>query len=569
LLAKPDSPSRALLWSLLARTDLDDAPAPEGAAPSVADDSPLGATHRIRHWTGQPWVRRQAVAASLNGVILFIVVASLGYKLGWSWHGWLAFGAFKLFAIWVLSFFPGWLFVRFLGQRAAALWWDFVLALHRLGADEAQYLPEPPLDSAYHEEWLDAGGAPLARAGSIYQEKFDAYYGKSVSRIGAERDTRVHAETLFPVFLTTAVLAASWTAVLWRTSFAFSPSGPGDMLKFAFLGCYSFIAQMLMRRYYQNDLKASAYASCVIRLFVVAILIVVVHQIPGLRHNPGSEAIVAFLVGFFPLIGMQALQRVAAAALRVAVPSLNPAYPLSQIDGLNVWYEARLVEEGVEDMQNLATANLVDVILHTHVPVGRLVDWVDQAHLYQHLDRAESGMRELRLARRGALPAVIGAVSHARPPDGSTPPHGPTVAPSASYRDGTRARHALRNLGVRTATDLLKLFPPDARSTSDAEWLRDRGLDPHSVIALVRLLAAEPGINLVWNWQGGATAARRFSNDDRRQPSPGDTKREARRAQDAHNLSSTTQTPMARAGSGSGGGEETATGAQGGSQQRW
>ena len=294
---------------------------------------------------------------------------------------------------------------------------------------------------------------------------------------------------------------------MWKTSFAFSPSGPADMLKFAFLGCYSFIAQMLMRRYFQNDLKASAYASCVIRLFVVAILVVVVHQIPGLRHHSGTEAIVAFMIGFFPLIGMQALQRVAAMALRVAVPSLNPAYPLSQIDGLNVWYEARLVEEGIEDMQNLATANLIDVILHTHVPVGRLVDWVDQAHLYQHLDRAESGIRELRSARRGSLPAVIGTVTHAQSPGVTALPHGPSVAPSASYRDGTRARHALRNLGVRTASDLLKLFPPDARSPSDAEWLRDRGLDPHSTMALVRLLAAEPGINLVWNWQDGAATS--------------------------------------------------------------
>ncbi len=32
-------------------------------------------------------------------------------------------------------------------------------------------------------------------------------------------------------------------------------------------------------------------------------------------------------------------------------------------------------------MQNLTTMNLVDVILHTRVPAGRLVDWIDQAFL--------------------------------------------------------------------------------------------------------------------------------------------------------------------------------------------
>ena len=164
------------------------------------------------------------------------MIASLQYNLGWSWNSWLTVGAFKLFAIWVLSFFPGWLFVRFLGQRAAALWWDFVLALHRLGADEPQYLPEPPFDSVYHREWLRAGGALLARAETSTRRSSTPTTASRVSRIGAERDTRVHAETLFPVFLITAVLAASWTAVLWNTSFAVSPTGPGDMLKFGFLG---------------------------------------------------------------------------------------------------------------------------------------------------------------------------------------------------------------------------------------------------------------------------------------------------------------------------------------------
>ena len=67
------------------------------------------------------------------------------------------------------------------------------------------------------------------------------------------------------------------------------------------------------------------------------------------------------------------------------MPSLEADYPLSQLDGLNIWYEARLLEEGIEDMQNLVSANLVDVMLHSRVPVGRLVDWLDQAHLFLHL----------------------------------------------------------------------------------------------------------------------------------------------------------------------------------------
>jgi hypothetical protein len=510
-LAKPVSASRDLLWLLLARSDVEWT-GPE-AAPGGLERT--ARWKRLRAWSDHGWIRRQIVALAINAIIVVVVVlmASLQYDLGWTWQNWLDVGVFKLFAIWALSFLPGWLFVRFLGQRAAALWWDFVLALHRLGADEPQYLPEPPLDSRYHRTWLEAGGAPLKHAGNIYQEKFDAYYGKSVSRVGAQSTLRVHAETLFPVFLLSAILSASWTAVLWNTSFASAPGGPGDTLKFAFLGAYAFIAQMLMRRFFQNDLKASAYASSVVRLFVVAIVVVTAHQIPGLSARPGLEAVVAFIIGFFPLVGMQFLQRVAAATIRGAVPSLNPAYPLSQIDGLNVWYEARLLEEGIEDMQNLTTANIVDVILHTHVPVGRLVDWIDQAYLYQHLDRTERGFVEVHRARKAPRTAAATTDQRGRteqdPALGSAAGSHQAGESSTAFRPGSRSRHLLRTLGIRTATDLLKLQPADAHLPEDGwEWVEPAGLEPHSVSALGRLLAQEPGINLIWNWQKGAAQVR-------------------------------------------------------------
>ena len=76
-------------------------------------------------------------------------------------------------------------------------------------------------------------------------------------------------------------------------------------------------------------------------------------------------------------------------ATSVVVPQMAPEYPLDQLDGLNIWYEARLVEEGVEDMQNLTTMNLVDMLLHTRAPVGRLIDWIDQ-------DRKATPLKELQ-----------------------------------------------------------------------------------------------------------------------------------------------------------------------------
>ena len=209
------------------------------------------------------------------------------------------------------------------------------------------------------------------------------------------------------------------------------------------------------------------------------------------------------------MVGMQAIQRFAATALRVVVPSLNPPYPLNQIDGLSVWYEARLLEEGIEDMQSLATANFVDVILHTRVPVGRLVDWVDQAHLYLHLDRLEGTWRERKRAKNGTNPQYGNGQRQSQPlasiAQGSV---------TETMRAGSKTRTALRQLGIRKATDLLKAFPakrlgldPGKELVPGSAWqeylvaVAGQGLDEAQLRTIVRVLDEEPSLAPVWNWQ--------------------------------------------------------------------
>jgi hypothetical protein len=437
----------------------------------------------------------------------------------------LSVAALKLFGVWCLSFLPGWLYVRFLGQRASALWNEYVLHLHRLGWDRPENLPKPPPNSEFYEEWRSAGGDRHAQECNLYRQKFSAYYGRSVSATsGTSSNFSVRTETMFPVFLATAVLAVCWVAVLWDITSATEPATVWDILKFAFLGAYAFIVQSLIRRFFQSDLRPSAYAGAVLRIVVVLLTMVALHQL--LRPlTLTTEAAVAFVVGFFPVIAFQALQRAAAATLRVFVPQLTPDYPLNQLDGLNVWYEARLVEEGIEDMQNLATANLVDVMLHTRVPVARLVDWVDQAQLYLHLDRAERGYRERRLVRAAPKPAVSG---NSKAPGDQAPP--PTEGDVHAYdalvygslsphnRAGTKTRVALRQLGIRTASDLLKAFPPEEIDRRAGEndgarvgfrHLRPVGLDEDQIRTLVRVLDEDTALAAIWNWQTRGVQARR------------------------------------------------------------
>jgi hypothetical protein len=518
-----DDHAAGVLWALLAGNS--DQPRADALPGSLAGPSGSGSTpgnpgapsaRKASQGGGGPYGFPHKLGYGLwrvGGNLFMNAIVGLVLVLAW-WLAWRPLQvrpqggalALEIFAVWSLSFLPGWLYVRFLGQRAGALWDEYVLNLHRLRWDKPRHLPKPPVNSDFYAEWLGDGGPLLEHRPNIYQQKFDAYYGKSVSRSGHGDGPPVRIEALFPVFLTTAALAVCWTAVLWSPGFTSAPAGFWDVLKFGFLGAYSFILQMLVRRFFQGDLRPAAYANALLRLIVVLILVAALYQI--LPHdNPQAAAAVAFVIGFFPLAGMQAIQRFAATALRVVVPSLNPPYPLNQIDGLSVWYEARLLEEGIEDMQSLATANFVDVILHTRVPVGRLVDWVDQAQLYLHLDRLEGTWRERKHAKASTTP--YNGNGQAQP---GTLPSITQGSVTESSRAGSKTRTALRQLGVRNATDLLKAFPPDcldpeyelAPGSAWQKHLTDiagRGLDQAQLRTIVRVLDNEPSLAPVWNWQ--------------------------------------------------------------------
>ncbi len=391
------------------------------------------------------WDREKARSRFRSSALLVLIAVVVAVTLRLS--GYLQVLLLKSFAIVVLSYLPGWLFLRFLSIRARSVRDEYVLNLHRLGMDRLVHLPQPPRNSMYHEPWRkavekdrqSAGLPPLEADGepdpsNVYLAKFDAHYGVPG---GAKCDgDTLERETFFPVLLCTAILAVGWATVLHDDSLLalVPPATNLDLLRLAFVGAYLFILHMLLRRFFQSDMKASAYVNAIVRVLSALVLIAVL-DMAMLADRPTYERVAAaFAVGFFPLVGLQALHGLGAVLLKQAVPSLRDDYPLSDLDGLSVWYEARLLELGIEDMENLATANLVDVTLHSRVPVGRMVDWVDQAHLYLHLE--------------------------------------PVVSRRRQQRQGS-SRRKLRRLGIRTATDLEAAFGPPCARTSGAVSLSD------------------------------------------------------------------------------------------------
>lgn len=180
-----------------------------------------------------------------------------------------------------------------------------MLNLHRLGVDDVRWLPEPPRSSIYYERWSAAHGRGPHPGRTIYLDKFEAYYG----RTGDARTPGGHvlsgAGTLLPIAVAGVVFTVGWASILLDPTFISSVTGStADALRFGFLGAYSFCIQMLLRRYFQNDLRAGAYLSCITRVVIVLTLVLVLHQVRASWDGwAGAEMAVAYVVGFFPLVG--------------------------------------------------------------------------------------------------------------------------------------------------------------------------------------------------------------------------------------------------------------------------
>jgi hypothetical protein len=152
-----------------------------------------------------------------------------------------------------------------------------------------------------------------------------------------------------------------------------------------FIGAYFYLMQMLYRRYRDNDLYPMAFLQASERLLRVFILSLVLSIFASLvKGLSGSMAVVAFLAGIYPRAGLRRLTLFVNSNTRFRFPETTEAAPLTELDGLNIWHEARLLDEGVENVEGMADAPIERLVLKTHFPTSQLVDWVDQATLYKH-----------------------------------------------------------------------------------------------------------------------------------------------------------------------------------------
>lgn len=147
-----------------------------------------------------------------------------------------------------------------------------------------------------------------------------------------------------------------------------------------FFGAYLFAIQELIRRYNVSDLQPQVYSSIFVRMVVATGIAVVAVALLGETKNP-LAFVVAFLIGTFPQRAMDWLTNKAKDIFDTRQKE-STIRPLSDIIGINPWHEARLLEMGIDDAQNLAMVDMRKLLLRTVFDTDEIVHWIDQAILY-------------------------------------------------------------------------------------------------------------------------------------------------------------------------------------------
>jgi hypothetical protein len=205
----------------------------------------------------------------------------------------------------------------------------------------------------------------LRDAESVFGLRADAVLGD----VGPGRQTgRFLPHNRSIIFVTTVMVTIGWVLALanspgkwgWPLAQYFTPTP--DPLVYAFLGAYTFGIAMLFRRYSRSDMKPSAYAHFAIRIIsAIAITWTFMLIVPASKE---VILVAAFIIGFFPDTGLTAIFEFIKNrnVIKNNIPSVAEAFALDRLDGINIYHRSRLIDEGIENMENLAHAELLDAI---------------------------------------------------------------------------------------------------------------------------------------------------------------------------------------------------------------
>jgi hypothetical protein len=341
---------------------------------------------------------------------------------------------------------------------------------------------------------LDPRVTTLADVDARYGNQLDEMYGQN----GSSATARLARQGRWPIPLATIVLAFGWILALLPvksdpppaslTDVALSFAPQANTVAFGFLGAYFFAINLISRRYARDDLRPKAYSTITVRVIVAVLLGWLLKVVaPDWPQLGAALLVLAFLIGIVPETFLTFLQEVYRAKwIRRLTSEIEEPVPLKNLEGIDLYDRARLLDEGIANIEALANHDLIDLLLETRIPAARLIDWMDQAILHLHA------------------------------------------------RFSPDLRNALRQAGIRTASDLVTVDDEHQDAligtlSRSMKWEKDQ-LEK-ALEVLVASLRDDEWMDYIRNWRTGSTVYERTISlrdegiDDERQRRPDDYQR--------------------------------------------
>lgn len=154
-------------------------------------------------------------------------------------------------------------------------------------------------------------------------------------------------------------------------------------IAWSFMGAFTFALQNVFRRYVSFDLYPRVYYDIVIRvLYAVSLALLVRFLFEDFAKQPIAPA-VFFIIGVFPERGLVYLENKVS-----LIPGFQKSkdesaknYPLSMIEGLSLLHRSRLKELGIDNVQNLAVYDFIELLIRTPFNPETVASWIGAAKL--------------------------------------------------------------------------------------------------------------------------------------------------------------------------------------------